>query len=530
MRLASITSDKPKGWTLISMPLIPLFVFFIERSNEFSLIGLVKPILVIIILSVLLTFFLKFFLAGKYNRSLLANLLLYLLIDYSSVAALFLGPSPVPHFLILYGVLWILLAIILVLAFRYISSSLIKPIKVLGLVSVIFVSTLGIKIGQDFMNTLTLKETDINTDNHAIMKGALLKKYPSIIYIVLDEYTRSDMLKREFGFDNSSFIDSLKNIGFNILNQSRSNYWTTPYSLASSMNMNYLDSMLTKDNSHSWVTLTSLINRNDLIDTIRDFGGKVYSTNAYITRNVYFGNFDSCLQLPSHFERLYDVGYSFWSGTAFHPLAGILSRHKTKEIATGHKRKIEDAWQKVKQNKVPPTNSFVFAHLLAPHPPFLFNGDFHIKDGNYIGSYPFFNMSSMSDSLWVKGYSAQIDYVNQKALEVIDSQLSKSIQPIIIIQSDHGMRNKIYQNGDYNKFDSDYLMRFTNFSAVYFPDQDYSMLYDSMSNVNTWRVVLNKYFGTEMEMLPDRNFDIDFNEPFKFIDITDRLDSIENSL
>ena len=44
---------------------------------------------------------------------------------------------------------------------------------------------------------------------------------------------------------------------------------------------------------------------------------------------------------------------------------------------------------------------------------------------------------------------------------------------------------------------------FSNLNAFYFPNKDYSRLYDSISPVNTFRVVLNTYFNAQLPLLKD---------------------------
>ena len=70
---------------------------------------------------------------------------------------------------------------------------------------------------------------------------------------------------------------------------------------------------------------------------------------------------------------------------------------------------------------------------------------------------------------------------------LVDSVFKFSNRPfIMIIQSDHGYRS--YEPGKV-------LLEFENFSAFYFPDKDYKTINDSLSSVNTYRIVLNKYFN-----------------------------------
>jgi len=64
---------------------------------------------------------------------------------------------------------------------------------------------------------------------------------PDIYYIILDRYARADVLDEFYGYDNSEFIDELRDRGFYIASGSRCNYSITPSSLASSLNMEYIN-------------------------------------------------------------------------------------------------------------------------------------------------------------------------------------------------------------------------------------------------------------------------------------------------
>jgi len=45
----------------------------------------------------------------------------------------------------------------------------------------------------------------------------------------------------------------------------------------------------------------------------------------------------------------------------------------------------------------------------------------------------------------------------------------------------------------------------SQFLCIYFPDKDYHRLYEGMSNVNSFRVVLDQYFGQSLPLLPDHS-------------------------
>jgi hypothetical protein len=65
---------------------------------------------------------------------------------------------------------------------------------------------------------------------------------------------------------------------------------------------------------------------------------------------------------------------------------------------------------------------------------------------------------------------------------------------VIILEGDHGYR--FYEK-------KDRLKEFRNLNAYYFSDRDYRSLSDSISPVNTFRVVLNKYFCNSLPLLKD---------------------------
>ncbi|MBT4002001.1 MAG: hypothetical protein HOF10_01675 [Chloroflexi bacterium] len=65
---------------------------------------------------------------------------------------------------------------------------------------------------------------------------------PDVYYIILDGYSREDYLNEVLSYDNRPFLNELEGYGFYIANCSQANYSLTRYSLASSLNMEYVQS------------------------------------------------------------------------------------------------------------------------------------------------------------------------------------------------------------------------------------------------------------------------------------------------
>ena len=164
---------------------------------------------------------------------------------------------------------------------------------------------------------------------------------------------------------------------------------------------------------------------------------------------------------------------------------------------------------------------FVYAHIIAPHPPFVFDAQgnaiphdepFTLFDANYY-------IKDHSRGGYIAGYRKQIQYVNTLVLGTVDALLAQSeTPPIIILQGDHGPGAYLQWGSLEQTIPSE---RFGILNAYYFPDADYASLYPSISPVNSFRVLLNQFFGTDYALLPDLHYYSYWNFPFDFTEVTD---------
>jgi hypothetical protein len=167
---------------------------------------------------------------------------------------------------------------------------------------------------------------------------------------------------------------------------------------------------------------------------------------------------------------------------------------------------------------------FVFAHILTPHPPFVF-GEFGeelpmdhlyvLYDGaDLVGKY-------ITRSEYIDGYRSQLLYVNKLLQETIEKILMLSDSPpIIIIQGDHGPGAYLDWQSVAN---TNIRERMSIFNAYYFPDTDYELLSSQITPVNTFRIVFNRYFGADLELLPNRVYFSSTIRPYDFFDATEML-------
>lgn len=334
-------------------------------------------------------------------------------------------------------------------------------------------------------------------------------------YIVLDGYARQDVLDEYYGFDNSAFIDGLRERGFYVADRSRANYSQTYLSLASSLNQTYLDDVIARMGraSSDRTPLGDLIAHNRAAAVLRRNG---YLFVAY--SSGYTGTeipaADVYVEAP--------VGLSEFQHILFDstPLAAASAAFVGGDVRyAAHRNRVLHVLDGL---SAPPDGvrpAFVFAHVYAPHPPFVFgaNGEmmrwgepFSLRDG--IESVP------GGSSEYVARYRQQVAFLNRKVLGALDRILASSPPPIVIVQSDHGPGSRW---NDLDVAGTDHWERMAILNAYYFPDRRYDRLYPTISPVNSFRVVLSQYFGEPDALLPDRSYSATWAAPYDMVDVTD---------
>jgi hypothetical protein len=58
-------------------------------------------------------------------------------------------------------------------------------------------------------------------------------------------------------------------------------------------------------------------------------------------------------------------------------------------------------------------------------------------------------------------------------------------------------------------------------NAIYLPDAAYEHLYEDITPVNTFRLLLKQYLGADLALLDDRCFYSFYSKPYAFTDVTD---------
>ena len=164
---------------------------------------------------------------------------------------------------------------------------------------------------------------------------------------------------------------------------------------------------------------------------------------------------------------------------------------------------------------------FVYAHFILPHPPFVFD-----KDGSAV--------SEVEAAVRTKeqNYTNQLIFTNGKILETVDKLFeSKAVSPIILIQSDEGPDLWGIEN---KSRDRQLRWRTEIISAFHLPNVDAGALIpQTVTPVNTFRLVFKLYFGADIDLVEDRVYYWDPATPggmpdrskrCRFVDVTPHLE------
>jgi hypothetical protein len=321
---------------------------------------------------------------------------------------------------------------------------------------------------------------------------------PDVYYIILDGYGRSDVLRNQLNFDNSSFLDSLRSEGFYVAQCSQSNYGMTALSLSTSLNMNYLSS-LGDEFTNRYEPLWFLIKNSSTEATFRMMGYRIvafetgYDWTEFRNADYFFAapkqglsGFESLVLRDSAALILDDWGM-------FDPL------HFTPEAQK--RNLILYVLDKMKSLPDVPGPKFVFIHLVIPHQPFVFgpHGEELVVAPRTLNEDKYYKAED-----YLRGYGNQVRFISSQIPDIMKIIIEKSsTPPVIILQGDHGPAQLEKEN------------RMGILNAYYFSTKQ-DALYSTITPVNTFRVVFNTFFGTDLEMLPDTSYYSKYSQPYAF--------------
>ena len=499
--------------------LYPALLLFSRNINRVPLVYFLMMAAIIVLFASLLWVLLVFILKNTAKAALITSLVMIWFFFFGPVFIALRDHAALGFFILRqrhFFPLWTLvfaLAIFFTMTKRMHLNNLMKILDFVStsLIAFCLINIAGYGLGSKTMlarhkskSNIGIQKIDPWNQNSPIntVKG------PDVYYIILDAYSGYSTLKRFYNFDNRDFYAYLTRKGFYIAQKSRSNYTMTGPSLASSLNMEYINrDIADADRNLGLPKITLRGGNNKVMDIFKSIGYKCISVgapNRYADLSI----------VHKYREKLFE--YIFYKYVLAMTPASKLSDVFALNTDS-HKKAVLYYFEQLARISVTESPKFVFAHIISPHPPFFVFG----PNGEGFSLSKIFKLNPR------KMYVYQTIFINKKVEALIDTILSQAKEPpIIILQSDHGLTidsPSVYQ------LDERWLTeRFPILNAYYLPGDAKRLLYDSITPVNTFRVILNYYFNANYELLKDENWLSPYGRPYeKFVNVTQKIKDID---
>jgi hypothetical protein len=256
----------------------------------------------------------------------------------------------------------------------------------------------------------------------------------NVYWIVLDGYPRGDVLKQFFDFDDTPFLDSLRDLDFVVYDHAVASFPETVFSISSTLSLGLL-----VDETGSPAKIPPM---RDLTQRVRGRNVVVSTMRAMGYRYIHFQNgYDNLTQCPlegavcirgnvGHRMQFDEFDIALLSKT---PLIDTIAlgnaRLKIDEtpFARGAVSDLTDRLADVQAHGGP---FFLYAHILAPHPPIRFRQDCSMRatDADL----------QRWDAIDRPAFLEQLACVNREAIDLVGKIVGHDPQAIVVVQSDHG--------------------------------------------------------------------------------------------
>jgi hypothetical protein len=491
--------------------IFPILFLFSRNIEQASFSETLLPSAIVLVFTVLLVLLLKWILKDSNKAGIIVSIFLVLFFSYGRIYDFNLTWH-IGHFYIgRHRYLMLTFVMIFTCAAYFIVKirrDLYNFTSILNVMALSLVVISLVNIGIYKLNTRgTWQDNHISTEHREsdIMDLGNAVTLRDIYYIILDGYASSSTLKEIYDYDNREFTDYLTEKGFYIASESRSNYAMTSLSLASSLNMeyiNYLSDTLGIESKDQRV-ISQMIRHSKVMNFLE-------------LRGYRFIRFSS-MYAPTNLNRVH-VGISEFQMVLIQTT--MLKPFETSFIVGLLRENVLFTFSKLAEVYKTEGPKFVFAHIIVPHPPFIFDAN---------GERVPINILKMGGWVWTQKekYLNQLIFVNKKVETLVDEILSKSgVSPIIILQADHGPTATL-SDGVYDGWQRPtgkmLRERMRIFNAYYLPPDGSDLLYDNITPVNTFRLVFNLYFDKNYELLNDQSYFSNYDHPYGFVDVTDKV-------
>ena len=492
--LKNLLARRPFPLHPLFFAVFPILILWAQNLNEGVSFGdIVWPLVVSVAAAAVLTLILTPLFKSARKAGLAATALVFLFFFYGatfrairgkSIAGLSIGRPAVV--LTILGVLGLIAVVLAARAKRYVPE-LTRVLNVVGAALVLFnAAQVGyFKAREGPSGPQVIDETNVPPPRSGTINAS---RRPDIYLLYFDDYAGERTLREDFQFDEEPFFRFLQSRGFYVARQSTANYPRTLLSIAAELNMRYINFLTEKFGTNTGDT-------TPLKDLTEDHAVGRYLTQKAGYRYIHMG--------------------SWWSPTAKSPLASVnvhfgfseFTRTLIGDTILGgiqgegfRKREYARALfqiQKIGEVSKLKGPKFVFAHVLVPHGPFVLD-----RNGNYVTE------EQASQRTKERNYVEQVMWVNKNVTRLVDRLLAvpEEKRPVILIQTDEGPYEGEPTRWSRSPREKVLWRKFLILNAMYLPGVKNPPLTQTITPVNTFRLIFDLYFGTKLGLLPDENY------------------------
>jgi hypothetical protein len=334
---------------------------------------------------------------------------------------------------------------------------------------------------------------------------------PDVLFLVLDGYGRDDWLATEYQFDNTPFLDELRQRGFTIAKGATPNYSYTYASVSTMLNLDYVFAPGEINDTERKKMRAAITGAAGLIPMFKAAGYDItYVENAWGASQC-GSAIDRCIRDGLVRRSMWNLGQM----TILAPIFRMITLDPFNALSVDQLESLDEWLAGPADNEQP---RFTFAHILLPHAPLLLNADCSRDAVSELTRW-----GAEDGELRVArraNYTDQIGCVNRRVLEAVDAFLAAHPGGLIMITGDHGPGSTLDANLDLEDLD-DYtiLERMKILSAYRVPGCEDGVRSD-ITPVNGTRLLVNCATGAELEPLPDYNYWSDLDGEGRVSEIT----------
>jgi len=490
--------------------IFPILFLFTHNINELAFSDLIIPLSLALILAAFLLFVGKFIFKENTKAGIVASIVIIIFFSFGHILYA-VEDYQIAHtssFLILGMLIIVISCAILIQKSKNKFSKLTKNLNVVSSM-IIILSFINIGFYQINHHSIFNKNGRTNFSDNTNSESKDTSCSRDIYYIILDTYARNSTLNDIYGYNNSAITDTLSKKGFFIGNKSRSNYAMTFLSLASSLNMQYINHITNIEgiNSIDRKLPYKMIENSNVMNLLKSKKYKFINLNSGWGPTNYNKNAENNVQYIGKWNS-FNIALAKTTGL-------IVFINHFDLFGIDVRERILGTFSKLAEMPTIKGPKFIFAHIVCPHEPFVFG-----QNGESVQQ----NVNESISKQKVE-FINQIIFLNKKISEVVDTILSKSkVTPIIIFQADHGTCTTFPNTNEWsNPTDINLKERLSIFNACLLPDGGNKLLYDSITPVNSFRLIFNYYFKTHYPLLNDQSYFSTYVQPYKFINVTEKV-------